>query len=130
MENVLKGLAFKSQCFIFLWHVAQIFRHPQRRGVYLEPLHADSFSLNAAEQRHHQFFLPTPWLHYKGAKSQASNASKSRRLSLLKATTFFLCSPAKLTAMIQHSMKFNQHLPSGLKCVTLEFGNLDFGPTS
>ena len=95
MENVLKGLAFKSQCFIFLWHVAWIFRHPQRRGVYLEPLHADSFSLNAAEQRHHQFFLPTPWLHYKGAASQTSNASRADA-SLSSRQPLFFFAPSKV----------------------------------
>lgn len=50
-------------------------------------LPADSFVQNTAQHRHHPFFLPTRWLIYKGAGSQAHRTCLRERLLSIKAAT-------------------------------------------
>lgn len=83
--------AFKSQRFVFVWHLAQVFRHSQRSGIYPELLYADSFLLNAAEQRHHQFFCQNAGFFTRRlSPTLTAHASRSRSPSLLKMATLFL----------------------------------------
>lgn len=64
---------------------------PGKRRL-LEPLPADSFVQNTAQQRHHPFFLPTHWLLYKGAEFQARRTSSEGRGPSFSRQPLLLCS--------------------------------------
>lgn len=85
---------------------------PGKRRL-LEPLPADSFVQNTAQRRHHPSFLPTHWLLYKGAESQARRTclGEQRPLLLKAATPLF---HGRFTARTLLSIKFIQHVSSEL----------------
>lgn len=86
-----KCSAFKSQCFLSLWHIAHVFRHLQGRGIYWSLfMQIHFYWMKHTRETIRSFCQHIGFFAEDASPKPTGHASKSRGPSLLEAATLFL----------------------------------------